>query len=356
MARALKAVIDCHALRKNLEKVRSIAPQKKILAMVKANGYGHGIVHVANVLQAAEALGVACIEEAIELREAGINNRIVLMEGFFEAVEIPEMYRLNLEPVIHHSAHLDALQSFAKPLTVWVKINTGMNRLGFAMQDVGQVYERLRDHVSLRIEGFLSHFANADTVDDPLNQQQLDDFFKVVEHLPGTRSLANSAAILSNQLSHADWVRPGIMLYGVSPFPDRYGALEGLSTVMTLRSALIAVQSLKPGDCVGYGGEFVCQRPMNIGVVAVGYGDGYPRLAKTGTPVLVNNRQSRLLGRVSMDMIAVDLSEQLEAKVGDPVELWGPNLPIEWVADAIGTTAYELMTGLSTRVPFELVQ
>ena len=356
MARALKAAIDCNALKNNLEKVRNLAPQKKVLAMVKANGYGHGIVHVANVLQEADALGVACIEEAIELREAGIQSRIVLMEGFFEANEIPEIYRLNLEPVIHHFAHVEALQSFEKPLTVWVKINTGMNRLGFAMHEVDQVYQSLLKRAALKIEGFLSHFANADKIDDPLNQQQLDDFFKVVSHLPGTKSLANSAAILSNQLSHADWVPPGIMPYGLSPFLGRYGALEGLSTVMTLRSALIAVQSLKPGDCVGYGGEFVCQRPMNVGVVAVGYGDGYPRVAKTGTPVLVNNRQSRLLGRVSMDMIAVDLSEQPQAQVGDPVELWGPNLPIEWVADAIGTTAYELMTGLSTRVPFELVK
>jgi len=355
MARALKAFIDCNALRKNLKLVRSLAPQAKILAMVKANGYGHGIVHVARILQTADALGVACIEEAVELREAGVANRIVLMEGFFEEQEIPDIIRLNLELVVHHTAHLKALAAFEDPLKIWIKINTGMNRLGFSIPEVVEVYHQLMNNLSLKIEGFLTHFAKADEIDDPLNQQQLEDFFKVISHLPGTKSLANSAAILSNKRAHADWVRPGIMLYGVSPFPNRYGALEGLSTVMALRSALIAVQSLKAGDSIGYGGEFICQKPMKMGIVAVGYGDGYPRLAKTGTPVLVNNQQSQLLGRVSMDMIAVDLSGQPEAKVGDPVELWGPNLPIEWVAEAIGTTAYELMTGLSTRVPLELI-
>ncbi len=356
MARALKAFINSFALHRNLVKVREITQNKKVLAMIKANGYGHGIVNVAKSLQEADAFGVACIEEAVELREAGIQNRIVLMEGFFDAeAELPEIFRLNLEPVVHHESHIGALASCENPLRIWLKINTGMNRLGFPVDLVHPIRAKIAENPALSIAGYLTHFAKADEVDNPFTQRQIEKFEATIQHLPEEKSLANSAAILAVKNSHGDWVRPGIMLYGVSPFPKRHGALEGLIPVMSLRSALIAIQSLAKGEIVGYGGDFVCPHAMRIGVVAVGYGDGYPRLAPTGTPILVNGKRTVLVGRVSMDMVAVDLNAQPEAKVGDIVELWGEKLPVETVAEAIGTTAYELLTGLSTRVPLEII-
>jgi len=358
MGRALKAVVNCNALELNLKKVREIAPNRKILAMVKANGYGHGIVNVAKALKAADAFGVACIEEACELRRAGISQRIVLMEGFFDwNEELSEITRLNLEPVIHHKGHIEALSQEVgyPPFSVWIKINTGMHRLGFPIEEVSVIWRTLSSLPFIKIEGFLTHFSKADDINDPHTQVQMDRFFQTVADLPGAKSLANSAAILGWHTSHADWVRPGIMLYGVSPFAERCGLEEGLQPVMTLQSQLIAIQPLREGEAVGYGGAYVCSKDTRIGVVAVGYGDGYPRLAPSGTPVLVNGKQVPLVGRVSMDMITVDLSTQPTAKVGDPVQLWGPDLPVEKVASAIGTTAYELLTGLSTRVPFQII-
>ena len=358
MGRALKAVINRKALELNFNKVREIAPNQKILAMVKANGYGHGIVNVARALKTADAFGVACIEEALELRQAGISQRIVLMEGFFNRdEELPEISRLNLEPVIHHRGHIEALaqETGHPPFSVWVKINTGMHRLGFSVEEVPSIWQALSSLPSIRIEGFLTHFSKADEREDPHTQLQITRFFQAVDHLPGVKSLANSAAILGWHDSHADWVRPGVMLYGVSPFVGRCGKEEGLQPVMTLRSELIAIQSLKKGEAVGYGGTYVCPQDTRIGIGAVGYGDGYPRLAPTGTPVLVQGKQVPLVGRVSMDMMTVDLSTQPQAKVGSPVQLWGADLPVEQVAAAIGTTAYELLTGLSTRVPFEII-
>lgn len=326
--------------------------------MIKANGYGHGIVTVAKALKAADAFGVACIEEAYELRRAGISQRIVLMGGFFNwQEELQDVVRLNLEPVIHHAGHVEALSQAVghASLSVWIKINTGMYRLGFPVTEALAVWQALSALPFIRIEGFLTQFSKADEIADPYTQVQMDRFYQAVGSLPGAKSLANSAAILGWRASHADWVRPGIMLYGVSPFAGRHGLEEGLQPVMTLRSELIAVQSLKQGEAVGYGGTYICPKDTQIGVVAVGYGDGYPRLAPTGTPVLLNGRRVPLVGRVSMDMITVDLATQPEARVRDCVQLWGPDLPVEVVANAMGTTAYELLTGLSTRVPFEII-
>ncbi len=358
MGRALKATIDCSALESNLKRVREIVLNSKILAMVKANGYGHGIVNVAKALKTADAFGVACIEEACELRRAGVSQRIVLMEGFFNCdEELPEIIRLNLEPVIHHAGHIEALKQETghATLPIWIKINTGMHRLGFPVEEINDIWRGLSTIPFIKVEGFLTHFAKADEIEDPYTELQIDQFFQAVLHLPGAKSLANSAAILAWHTSHADWVRPGIMLYGVSPFTGRYGLEEGLQPVMTLRSELIAIQSLKKGQAVGYGGTYMCPSDTRIGVVAVGYGDGYPRLAPTGTPLLLNGKRVPLVGRVSMDMVTVDLSTQPDARVGDPIQLWGPGLPVEAVANAIGTTAYELLTGLSTRVPFEVI-
>ena len=230
-----------------------------------------------------------------------------------------------------------------------------MHRLGFSVEEINNIWPILSTMPFIKVEGFLTHFAKADEMEDPYTELQIERFFQVVLNLDVERSLANSAAILAWHASHADWVRPGIMLYGVSPFTDRCGSEEGLRPVMTLRSELIAVQSLKKGQAIGYGGAYVCPSDTRIGVVAVGYGDGYPRLAPTGTPLLLNGMRVPLVGRVSMDMVMVDLATQPDARIGDPIQLWGPELPVEVVARAIGTTAYELLTGLSTRVPFEVI-
>lgn len=359
MARALKAYIDCKALKFNLEQIRLRAPKSSILAMVKANGYGHGLIPVAKALLSADAFGVACIEEARQLRAAGIENPIFLMEGFFNAeVELPEIIRLNLGSIIHHQAQLDALiaaqNSIKDPIHIWIKINTGMHRLGFAMDEILSIWKILAKLPKIHVEGFMTHFAKADELDSNATEEQMNRFFQITQDFPVKRSLANSAGILGWPLSHQDWVRPGITLYGVSPFAGRVGAQEGLRPVMTLCSEIIAIQKPKKGESIGYGGTFVCQKDMRIGVIAVGYGDGYPRLAPAGTPVLIHSQEVPIVGRVSMDMITVDLTTLPEAVIGDPVQLWGAKLPVEKVANFMGTTAYELLTALSPRVHFEL--
>jgi alanine racemase len=358
MGRALKAIIDSDALKHNLQQVRTIAPDSRVIAMVKADGYGHGLTTVANALKDADAFGVACIEEALKLREAGVRNRIILMEGFFQASELSEIINLHLEPVIHHEGQIKALQSWntsaSQPLKIWIKINTGMHRLGFSPLQFKSNFEKIQTLKNIETQGFLTHFSNADELDNLFTLEQIHIFTDLVKGLKGDKSLSNSAGILGWPQAAADWVRPGIMLYGVSPFPDKLGKQLGLLPAMTLTSELIAIQSLEKGDAVGYGGRFICPEDMSVGVVAVGYADGYPRLAPNGTPLLVNGKLVPLVGRVSMDMLTVDLRTQPDAKVGDRVQLWGTDLPVEQVASAIGTLAYELLTGLSTRVPLEI--
>ncbi len=361
MARTLKAIIDSAALKHNFAKVREFCPHQKIIAMIKANGYGHGMINVAKTLSDADGFGVACLEEAVQCRAAGISQRIFVMGGFYEAkTELPEILRLNLDLILHQEEQVINLIRFLNtvqnkntllPLKVWIKLNTGMNRLGFKPQHFAPVLHCLSQHPLLQIEGFMTHFANADKDNDPLTPQQIEIFFKTVQGLPGVKSLANSAGIMAWSTAHGDWVRPGIMLYGISPLQNRHGAMEGLKPIMSLTSTLIAIQEAKKGEIVGYGGRYVCPTDRRIGVVAAGYGDGYPRVAPDGTPVLLNGRRVPLVGQVSMDMIMIDLSSQPAAKVGDPVLLWGPGLPVEEVAAVVGTSAYELLTRLTTRVP-----
>jgi alanine racemase len=366
MARALKALIDGAALQHNLNRVKACAPHCLIMAMLKANGYGHGIVNVAKALHGADAYGVACIEEAVQLVEAGITKPVVLMEGFFEPNELPQISAMNVQVVIHHAHHVRALRLFHGPITVWIKINTGMHRLGFPGDALESVLETLYTLPHIKIAGILTHFARADEWDSPETVLQTERFIQAlipIHQVMGI-SLANSAGILAwpdcvnlkrlNAL-YVPWVRPGLMLYGASPFAGRIGQEEGLKPAMTLVSKLIAIQKVSKGGAVGYGGIFIAKQDMQIGVIAVGYGDGYPRLMPTGTPVLLKGVRVPLVGRVSMDMLTVDLSLVPDAEVGDPVQLWGPELPVEEVASSLGTTAYELLTGLSSRVPVEWV-
>lgn len=361
MGRALKATINCAALKHNLQQVRERAPHARVIAMVKADGYGHGLTTVADTLQEADAFGVACLEEALKLRTMGMKNRILLMGGFFHTDELADIMELQLEPIIHHEWQITALQHWNKekqhskyPLKIWIKINTGMHRLGFSKLQFKSNLEKLQILNKIEIQGYLTHFARADELDNPITLEQMEMFTELVSGLKGDKSLSNSAGILGWPQIEADWVRPGIMLYGVSPFCDAFGQQLGLLPAMTLTSELIAIQSLKKGDAVGYGGHFVCPEDMLVGVVAAGYADGYPRMAPNGTPLLVNGKEVPLVGRVSMDMLTVDLRSQPKAKIGDPVLLWGADLPVERVASVIGTLAYELLTGLSTRVPLEV--
>ena len=354
MSRPARAQVDAWALRHNLQQVRSRAPRARIMAVVKADGYGHGLAWVARTLSDnVDAFGVSSMEEGIQLREAGIAHPICLLEGFFSADELPFLAKHKLDPAIHEESQLKALEhsSPSLKLSVWLKIDTGMHRLGFAPASVPDALKRLRGSSAVAEVRLMSHFARADIPSDPETKSQLDCFLACTAGLDLESSLANSSGILAWPQSHFDWVRPGIMLYGASSLMQMSAAQLDLKPVMTLQTALIAVHPRCKGDAIGYGGDWRCPEGMPVGVAAIGYGDGYPRHATSGTPVLVNGKRVPLIGRVSMDMITLDLSTQPQAKVGDPVVLWGQGLPIEDVAKNAGTIAYELMCHVTERIP-----
>ena len=356
MTRPVRARIDLPALRHNLHQVRRAAPASQVMAIVKANGYGHGLLAVAQALENVDGFGVARLEEALALREAGIRKPVVLLEGFLDAAELAAADGARLEVVLHsdHQLALLAAACLEHPLRVWVKLDTGMHRLGFAPERFGEICQRLRDLPMVQQPpACMSHFACADARDNPATADQIQRFSAACADLPGERSLANSAGLLGWPEAALDWVRPGIMLYGVSPFCDVLGPELGLRPVMTLETRLIAVRQLRRGDAIGYGGSWVCPADMRVGVAAIGYGDGYPRHAAAGTPVLVNGWRAPLVGRVSMDMLTLDLRGHDDARVGDPVVLWGADLPVEVVAAAADTIGYELLTGNTGRVQLE---
>lgn len=353
MTRPARALIDAHALRHNLNRVRQAAPNAKVMAVVKANAYGHGLVRVARILLGANAFAVASFEEGLALRNAGVAHPICLLEGFFDAEELALLNHYRFMPVLHHESQLLQLEHSqdSDPIDVWLKVDTGMHRIGFAPEVAAQMRKRLEACPQVQRIRMMSHFANADDTANMTTQQQIDRFKSLVNGWGLEASLANSAGVLGWPQSHVDWVRPGIMLYGASPLLGKSAAELELQPVMTLSSRLIAVNRHRKGERVGYGGEWVCPDDMPIGVIAIGYGDGYPRHAPSNTPVLVNNKRVSLIGRVSMDMITVDLRTQASAKVGDPVVLWGTGLPVEEVAERAGTIGYELLARLPQRVP-----
>ena len=354
MTRATRAVIDLSALRHNLAQTRRAAPQSKIIAVVKANGYGHGLMRVARALSGVDAFGVACLDEALALRAAEITTPIVLLEGFTLPEDIEQLARHDLQAVVHHDTQVQMLEAAAsKPLAVWLKVDTGMHRLGFAPAVVPAMHARLTRCAGVAPDiRFMTHLANADDRGSALTVQQVALFEDTIRGFDGERSIGNSAGLLGWPECRSDWVRPGIMLYGVSPFAEASGAQHGLRPVMTLHSELIAVNHFRRGDPIGYGGIWRCPEDMPVGVVAIGYGDGYPRHAESGTPVLVNGRRVPLVGRVSMDMVCVDLRRQPRARVGDPVILWGDGLPVEEVAQHAGTIGYQLLCAVTQRVRF----
>ncbi len=354
MTRPARALIDLDAWRYNLDRVRDAAPGCRVVAVVKADAYGHGLEYVAVALGAADAFGVASLEEAISLRESGITKTILLLEGFFSRDELDAISRHGFEVVIHHPGQIEQLEhiSISRPLRVWLKIDTGMHRLGFPWGDTQKVYQRLRANGSRVADiRLMTHLACADDLSDKRTLEQLSGFRQACRGITTETSIANSAGILAWPETHGDWVRPGIMLYGISPFPGSTAKDDGLRPVMTLETRLIAITHCGKGECVGYGATWTCPENMSVGVAAIGYGDGYPRHSPMGAPVLVNSRRIPLVGRVSMDMITLDLRDQPEAKPGDPVVLWGPGLPVEEVAAGAGTIAYELVCGITGRVP-----
>lgn len=347
------ATVHLAALQHNLACVKKLAKGAAVQVMVKANAYGHGLLVVANALSQADAFGVATLEEALELRKNGIVKPIVLMAGFFDPEELPLILQHDLTIVIHEFYQLQMLEQARpnKPISIWLKVDSGMHRLGFPPHEIAALYSRLSQQPWIKKPfGWMTHLADADNPANNTTLAQLACFTNTVGHLPGAKSIANSAAIVSWPQTHADWVRPGIMLYGVSPLIDDMGSHLGLKPVMTLSTQLIAIHSLKCGDAVGYGGTWVCPQDMPVGVAAIGYGDGYPRHAQNGTPVLVNGYPCQLAGRVSMDMITIDLRNAPTAKIGDRVTLWGENLPIEYVARKAQTIPYELFCNLTSRV------
>ena len=351
MPRPILARINVSALRHNYWAAKRAVREARVLAVVKANAYGHGVERVGRALGAIDGYALVELEGALALRERQSASPILLIEGFFEPSELKAITAAHLATVIHNEEQLRMLE-LEKPdrmLDVWVKLNTGMNRLGFPPAALRGVLERLQKSGAARSTTLMTHFA---TADGPAGiKEAMRRFNEATRGLSYPKSLANSAAIFAHPDSHADSVRLGISLYGATPFADRPAAALGLKPVMTLASRLIAVQDLQPGDGVGYGLDFRCERPMRIGVVACGYGDGYPRSAPSGTPVIVDGIRTRLVGRVSMDLVTVDLTPVPEADVGSEVTLWGDGLPVDEVATRAGTIGYELLCAVAPRVP-----
>jgi len=351
MPRPIKAIINGGALKRNLKVVRERAPRAAVFAVVKANAYGHGLIRAAQALAGAEGYAVIELDAAVRLREAGFSQRIALLEGAFELRDLAVAAKHRLAVAIHSEEQVRMLDGLGPParLDVLLKLNTGMNRLGIAPARFAAVLESLRQHPRIGGLMLMTHFADAD--DARGVAWQMACLERVAAGCAMPRSLANSAAVLRHPETHADWVRPGIMLYGCSPFAGVAAGTLGLEAAMTLTSAIIAVRQLEAGDRVGYGGTFEAQQAMRVGVVACGYADGYPRHAPTGTPVVVGRRRTRTLGRVSMDMLCVDLSDMPEAEVGTEVTLWGAAPTADEVAAAAGTVSYELLCAVAPRVP-----
>jgi alanine racemase len=351
MPRPIKATINKSALQHNLATVRRSAPRASVFAVIKANAYGHGAARVARALAAADGFALLELDTAVRLRDQGFRQRLALLEGIFEPAELDIVSEHDLTIVIHDEEQLRMLDSAraGARLDVLLKINTGMNRLGFTPHAAAAALAKLKAHRAVGQLTLMTHFATADDAHGVAWQLEVFDEIAARNSLP--RSLANSAAILRYPNTHADWVRPGIMLYGCTPFADVAADTLGLKPAMTLTSEIIAVQAVGPGACVGYGGAFQAAHAMRIGVVACGYADGYPRHAPAGTPILVGGERTTTIGRVSMDMLCADLTGLPAAGVGTPVTLWGEGLSADEVAAAAGTVSYELLCALASRVP-----
>ncbi len=353
--KAATALINLDALTHNIHKIRAIVTSAQVWAMVKANGYGHGMLPVAkHISPLVDGFGVARLDEAMKLREAGERNAILLLEGFYNPSDLPILVESDLQTAIHTFEQIEAIEqaNLIVPLRVWLKIDTGMHRIGIRPEQVDEAIKRLTQCKNVEKPlNFMSHFGCADELDNPITQSQLSTFETLTKaHPSGLKTIAASSGCFYWPQSYFDVVRPGIALYGISPAEYRNGQSHDLLPVMTMTSSLIAVRDGKKGEPVGYGAKWVAEKDTKLGVVAIGYGDGYPRTAPNGTPVLINGRIVPIVGRVSMDMLTVDLGSDAIDKVGDEVILWGEDLPVEEVARHVGTIGYELVTNITSRV------
>ena len=367
------ATINSAALRHNIQLIKSFAPNQKLLAMIKANAYGQGLLPAAHILaDQVDGFGVARLREALEIQETGYTGKILLVEGFFDREELLKTLSRRFDSVIHCYEQLELLEQVAKeweeeqqkgfwkrktkiyfPINVWLKIDTGMHRLGVHPEQVDEFYQRLKKCPLVESISFVSHFSRADELDCGYTEKQISTFEQATQAYPKhARSISASSGILYWKQAHYEWVRPGIIMHGISPHYEPITHL-GFQPVMTLSSSLIAVRTHKAGEPVGYGGTWVSQKETKLGVIAMGYGDGYPRNAPEGTPVLINGRKVPIVGRVSMDMLTVDLGADSQDKVGDEAIFWGKDLLIEEIAEHIGVISYELITKLTPRVIFE---
>jgi alanine racemase len=357
MSRTTVATIHLGALRHNLARLKALAAPAKVMAVVKADAYGHGLERVARALSAdADMFAVAAIGDGLRLRAAGYHQRIVVLSGPDNASDITEMQRLKLEAAIHHEAQLQWLahaESTRGKLRVWLKIDSGMHRLGFAPERVADVHAQLLSMPGIDAEiGLMTHFSESELADSLQTPLQMASFHEATKGVRGPRSLSNSAALIGWPDARADWVRTGGLLYGLSVVEGKTAADFGFRPAMSLSTRLIAINPIKRGERIGYNGTWTCPEDINVGVAAVGYGDGYPRSALAGTPVLIGDRSVPLIGRVSMDLITLDLRAAPQAKVGDRVILWGPELPVEHIAAQAGTISYDLTCGMTRRVLF----
>ena len=355
LGRPMVATLSTDHLAHNVQVIQSWAPSAKIIAMVKSNGYGHGIRSVAKRLEGLVSwLGVASINEALALRDSQIRAPLLLMEGVFSPEEYRYAAAYAFGVVIHNSQQVDWLeQAQCAPLAVWIKVDTGMGRLGFRAQEVDSVKQRLQ--LSGKVQGdvgIMSHFACASDKDHTLNALQINRFSQVRSGFKGPASMCNSAGILNFPHAQFEYVRPGLALYGISPVDNKMASDHLLKPVMTLRSGIIAIRDCVQGDTIGYGADYVCSKAMRVVVIACGYGDGYPQTAPQGTPVLVAGQRCPLVGRVSMDMMTVDISNLVGVDLNSPVTLWGEGLPLEEIGRETGRSPYELLTGVQHRVQF----
>jgi len=358
MTRPTFANINISAFKANYELASRLAGGAACVAVIKANGYGHGICQLAKTLPEA-TLAVACVDEALVLRQDGINNPIMVLEGVFTADELLLADTHQLQVAVHSDYQLKLLSECVvsvKKIAVWLKLNTGMNRLGFNPELTRSLLYQLQNFASVNVLGVMTHFACADEIDKSHTEHQVKLFCDAIDSLDASfkglqLSASNSAGLIEHPASHFDRVRPGIMLYGSSPLAYRSAEEIGLQAVMSLESKIMAIHELKAGECVGYGQTWCASRDTRIATIAIGYGDGYPRHASMGTPVWIGDRVVPLVGRVSMDMLTVDLTYHPDAQAGDLVELWGANISVDEVAKAAGTIAYELLTGITSRVP-----
>ncbi|WP_419534324.1 alanine racemase [Endozoicomonas sp.] len=355
MGRPATATISLDALRHNYRIAQQLSGSGQVMAVVKADAYSHGATACATALaDIASGFAVACIEEALELRAAGIKQPILLLEGFFEPSELEMIDQYRLDTVIHHQYQIDALVAHPldHPVRLWLKMDSGMGRVGFAPDEYRKVWKQLNDLSFVKDIVLMSHFACADESDSDHAQQQLTTFNNHTHDLPGERSFCNSAGLVALKEARGGWNRPGLLLYGVSPFPETHGIEQKITPVMELSSAIISIKEIPTGSSVGYGSRWIAERPTRIGVVAIGYADGYPRHAANGTPVVINGHRVPLVGRVSMDMLTVDLTDLPNVKIGDRAILWGNDLSVAEVAECSNTIPYQLLCNLN-RVPVE---